>query len=96
VDNRRSSKRWHTVLKALIVSNNQSSPIECTVRDLSDTGARIYFADASAIPPYFELEIPTKGLRIQSRLVWSQGANHGLTFLEKLKVWTDPLQAEAA
>jgi hypothetical protein len=96
MNNRRSSKRWHTVLKGLIVSNTQPAPIECTVRDLSDTGARIYLADASAIPSEFELEIPTKGLRIQSCLVWSQGANHGLSFLETVKVWTDPLRAAAA
>jgi hypothetical protein len=96
VDERRSSKRWRTVLRAQIVSGNQSSPIEFTVRDLSDTGARLYFADGAELPPEFKLEIPSRGLRVASRLMWSRGANHGIMFLEKVKVWTDPLRAAAA
>jgi hypothetical protein len=96
MEERRSRKRWHTVLKAQIISKNQSAPLECTVRNLSDTGARIYFADTSALPLEFELEIPSKGLRVQSRRIWGRGANHGLQFLEKVKVWTDPLRAAVA
>jgi hypothetical protein len=41
---RRSSKRWGAYLKARIVFNNRSSVLDCTVRDLSDTGAGISFA----------------------------------------------------
>jgi hypothetical protein len=96
VDERRSSKRWRTVLRGQIVSNNQSSPIEFTVRDLSDTGARIYFTDGAELPPEFKLEIPSRGLQIESRLMWRRGANHGFMFLEKVRVWTDPLRAAAA
>ena len=78
------------------MSNTQPAPIECTVRDLSDTGARIYLADASPIPSKFTLETPTKVLRIHTDLVWSKRADHGLSFLETVKVCTDPLRAAAA
>jgi hypothetical protein len=96
MDERRSSKRWHTVLKGRIVSNNLSSPVECTVRDLSNTGARVYFADSSDLPMEFELEIPSKGIQVQARLMWRQGANHGLMFLQEANVWTDPVRAMVA
>ena len=96
MDERRSSKRWHAALKARIVFDGRSSVLDCTVRDLSGTGARIYFADVSAIPPEFELEIPSKGLLVQGRLMWSRGANHGIMFLKQVKAWTDPLRAAAA
>jgi hypothetical protein len=96
VDERRSSKRWRTVLRGQIVSDNQLSPVEFTVRDLSDTGARIYFADGAELPTEFRLEIPSRGLRVQSRLMWRRGANYGVMFLEKVRVWTDPLRAAAA
>jgi hypothetical protein len=93
---KRSSKRWRTVLKARVVFNSRSSVLDCTVRDLSDTGACIYFANVSAIPPEFELEIPNRGVRVYASLVWSRGANHGVMFLEKPKVWTDPTRTAAA
>jgi hypothetical protein len=96
MDERRSSKRWQAALKARIVFNNRSSVLDCTVRDLSETGARIYFADVSAIPPEFELEIPNRGLRVQGHLMWSRGANHGIMFLDKARAWTDPVRTAAA
>jgi hypothetical protein len=75
-EGRRSRQRKRTLLKGQVVFNNQASALDCTVRDLSDTGARITFADVSIPPPGFELEIPGKGLRIQARLVGSRGATH--------------------
>jgi len=89
MDERRSSKRWRTVLAGRISFNNRSSVLDCTVRDLSETGARIYFADASELPASFELEIPNKGVRVQGRVVWSRGANHGVIFRERQKMWTE-------
>jgi hypothetical protein len=96
MEERRSTKRWHAALKARILFNNRSSVLDCTVRDLSSTGARIYFADVSAVPPEFELEIPNRGMRAQSRLMWSRGANHGIMFLDEVKAWTDPVRTAAA
>ncbi len=93
---KRSSKRWRAVLKARIVFNTRASVLDCTVRDLSDIGARIYFADTSELPPEFELEIPNRGIRVPTRLIWSRGANHGVMFLEKAQVWTDPTRTMAA
>ena len=93
---RRSSKRWGAYFKARIVFNNRSLVIDCTVRNLSDTGAGISFADISPIPPEFELEIPNRGLRVQSRVMWSRGANHGVMFWQKVKAWTDPLRTSHA
>ena len=96
VSERRLAKRWHTVLAARITPSSRSKSIECIVRDLSDTGARVYFADTSEMPPEFELEIPSRGLKVRSRLMWNRGANHGVMFLEEVKVWTDPIRAAAA
>ncbi len=96
MDERRSSKRWQAALRARVLFNNRASVLACTVRDLSDAGARIYFADVSAIPPEFEIEIPNRGLRAQARLMWSRGANHGIMFLNKAKASTDLVRTAAA
>jgi hypothetical protein len=93
---RRSSKRWHAALKGRIVFNNRFSVLDCTVRDLSDTGAGICFADVSLIPPEFELEIPNRGFRVHGSLMWSRGTNHGVMFRHKVKAWTDPMRRSHA
>jgi hypothetical protein len=59
-------------------------------------GARIYFADTAALPATFELEIPNKGLRVEGRVMWSRGANHGVMFRQKVKVWTEAPRAAVA
>ncbi len=96
MNDRRSSQRRRTVLKGRIVFNNRCSILDCTVRDLSDTGARIYFADVSEIPLEFQLEISNRRMRVPGRLVWSRGANHGVMFLNKLKAWNYAPRAAVA
>ena len=87
---KRSSNRWHTVLKGQVVFNNRSSVLTCTVRDLSEIGARLCFTNTFELPPEFDLEIPSRGLRLPARLVWSREANHSVMFLEKAKAGTVP------
>ncbi len=91
---RRSSKRWGAYFKARIVFKNRSSVLNCTVRDLSDTGAGISFAGVCAIPTEFELEIPARGFRAHSRVIWSRGANHGIMFWQKAKAWAGPTRTD--
>ncbi|GEO19277.1 PilZ domain-containing protein [Microvirga aerophila] len=87
---KRSEKRWHTVLKGQVVFNNRGSVLDCTVQDLSNIGARIYFTNAVELPPEFELEIPSRRLRLLARRIWSREASHGVMFLEKAKAGTVP------
>jgi hypothetical protein len=79
---KRASNRRRTVLKARMLFNNRSSVLDCTVRDLSDTGAQLTLADVSALPPDFELEIPSKDVLVQARVMWSRGKNHGVKFVQ--------------
>jgi PilZ domain len=90
MEERRSSKRWSAALKARIVFNNRSSALDCTVRNLSDSGAGISFAGVSPISTEFELEIPNRSFQVHNRLVWNRGANHGVMFWQKAKAWTNP------
>ncbi len=76
----RSSKRNRTFLNGRIIFNNRCSVISCTVRDLSDTGARIAFGHVIEIPAEFEFEIPKKGMSVWARVVWSKGKEHGVKF----------------
>jgi PilZ domain len=80
-DDRRSSKRRRTVLTGKVLFNNRASVFDCTVRDLSDTGAQLTLADVTALPPDFELEIPSKDMLVQAYVMWSRGKNHGVRFV---------------
>jgi hypothetical protein len=82
----RSNKRQRTVLDGRIVFNNRFSLIDCTVRDLSDTGARIAFDHAITIPPEFEIEIPKKSLSLWARVMWSNGKEHGVMFVDAPRI----------
>jgi hypothetical protein len=80
-EQRRSNKRTRTLLEGRIVFNNRFSLIECTVRDISDSGAQISFAHPVEIPDDFDLEIPKRELSVRARVRWSNGKNYGVMFI---------------
>ena len=56
-DNRRAARR--RVLKSgKIIMMNNWSVVDCCVRDISETGARICCQDPAAVPNEFRLLIP--------------------------------------
>ena len=78
----RAHQRTKTLYKGKVVAEGRFSLIDCTVRDLSESGARIEFGATYFPAPEFELEIPSKQMRFWARLVWSSGLRHGVTFFE--------------
>lgn len=83
-EEQRRSPRKRTLLEARVVFNNRFSVIECTVRDMSATGAKIAFPHATPIPEEVELEIPKTGQSRRARVLWSDGKHHGLMFLDEV------------
>ncbi|MEN0001392.1 MAG: PilZ domain-containing protein [Pseudomonadota bacterium] len=57
------------------------SAIECTVRDISDGGARLQFADTAVLPPTFELSIPIDGTITPCEVVWMKSGMVGVKFI---------------
>lgn len=81
-EDKRAHQRTKTLYKGKVVTDGRYSVIDCTVRDLSEGGARIEFGSTYVPPPEFELEIPNKQLRFRARVVWSSGLRHGVMFFE--------------
>ena len=77
---KRNSTRKRSLLNGRIVFNNRRSVIECTIRDISETGAKISFSHPTPIPAEFELDIPSKGSRVRARVMWSNGKECGVLF----------------
>jgi hypothetical protein len=77
----RSSGRLRALLSARIVFNNRSTTVECAVRDISETGARIALSPHVTIPNEFDLEMPQKGRRLRAKVVWRDVEGCGVQFL---------------
>lgn len=59
---------------------DQSAALECTVQDISASGANIAFAASDKLPLEFVLEVLALDLRVKARLVRSQGKCHRVEF----------------
>jgi PilZ domain len=54
--------------------------IDCTVRDLSTTGAALEVSDQSGIPAKFTLVMPEDGLDLPCQVVWRRAFRIGVAF----------------
>ena len=78
---RRADQR-HRVLKGgTLQFNNGYSSLECVIRDLSATGARIQMGETFGVPSRFTMSISGETKRIEASLRWRNSRNIGLTFL---------------
>ena len=78
--NRRITLRKKTLKSAKIVFNKKQSVLDCFVRDVSDTGAKLQVADLVAIPRSFTLML-NDGSSHECERVRAQGTEIGVRFL---------------
>jgi len=87
LDNRKA-----TILEGRIRIDNGAQEVECTVRDLSDTGAQILAPPSVDLPREFDLNIPKRAQSVRAQVVWSRGRSHGIAFVdEQLEAGRDVL-----
>jgi len=77
IERRRAPR--HRVLKGATVAFNGIG-LDCTVRNLSDSGAAIDFANAVSVPPSFMLTIQSDRLVRRCHPVWSSDRRVGVAF----------------
>ncbi len=78
---RRVTGRSKTMKSAKILFNKNQSVIDCFVRDLSDTGAKLSVGDLAAVPRIFTLEL-RDGTRLECERVRAMGMEIGVRFLK--------------
>ncbi|HVT52118.1 MAG TPA: PilZ domain-containing protein [Dongiaceae bacterium] len=78
--NRRITLRKKTLKSAKIVFNKKQSVIDCFVRDVSDTGAKLQVADLLAVPRSFTL-LFNDGTSHECERVRARGTEIGVRFL---------------
>jgi len=79
---RRRSTRMRTLKPAYIALEEWSSKINCTVRSISDGGARIRLERQMALPEYFLLRITVSGPLRRVRKCWHVNDEIGVEFCD--------------
>ncbi len=64
-----------------IITNEGWSSIDCTVRNFSETGAKITFSGLVETPDEFELLIVSDQLIYSARRRWTRGQEIGVEFV---------------
>lgn len=76
----RSEARQRVFLKGRITYNNGASSLDCLVRDLSATGARLAMSETTTLPEVFDLYIAQKDKTYRAALRWRRADGVGVTF----------------
>ena len=77
---RRLAPRRHTMIEAEIVFEGGRSRLDCLIRNLSDTGAKLEVAKVASVPQSFDLLVPGHYPH-PSRVVWRTIREVGITFV---------------
>lgn len=67
-DEPKIASRQRTFLKGTLYYDNRRVSIECVVRDMSDSGARLTFDHPATVPDSVELFIPSKQQTLRARV----------------------------
>jgi hypothetical protein len=78
----RGAERSRSLLKAKIIFNNRMTTVDCVVKNISATGAKIAVSSALSIPNEFDLEIPMRGRTFKAQMRWRDTEGIGVEFTE--------------
>ncbi|HEX3215829.1 MAG TPA: PilZ domain-containing protein [Aestuariivirgaceae bacterium] len=76
----REYKRFRTLKEGRIIDPQGRTTLDCTIRDMSLTGARVQLVSAINISEHFELLIVREDMIIPARRRWQRGTALGLEF----------------
>ena len=83
----RRTRRRKRVLKAgQIITNSNSSTVDCIIRDVSDAGARLRVASTISVPETFLLLIKSENAIVPVQRVWRNAHEVGVTFVGERRV----------
>lgn len=77
----RIARRQRVLLKGFVAWNGDLSSTPCTVRDISDTGAKVRLDSPVLIPVQFTLHVEIGGWKVECERVWLEGLTMGVHFI---------------
>jgi hypothetical protein len=79
-DDKRRTRRQRVLKDGRIITFDNQSIVNCVVRDLSATGARLKCGDQIAVPSEFRLQVGNERAMRPARAVWRRGNDIGIRF----------------
>ncbi len=77
----RIAKRQKVLKSAKIIFNRNQSVVDCTVRDLSATGAKLLSPNAGMVPDEIRLLLTQDNTIREARVVWRKSDMLGVHFV---------------
>ncbi len=77
----RAEHRSRTLKRGQVRIDGGKSLIDCTIRDLTETGAKLRFEDVFPLPQQFDLFIVDAKAVWPARSAWQKGNEAGVEFL---------------
>jgi hypothetical protein len=81
-DDKRKARRQRVFKGGKILFNDGNSTIDCTIRNLSDTGAKLEVESVIGVPAEFML-VSHDGTERWSRVMWRAGTSLGVSFKQQ-------------
>ncbi len=77
----RKLDRARSILGAHIIFNNHNSTVDCQIRNISKSGARLAISNTVTLPEEFDIEVPQRGRTYRARLCWRDEQSAGIEFV---------------
>jgi len=78
---RRDNRRNRVIKGASILTGITNSEIECTVRNMTPTGAELKVPEGSRVPSEFLLYVPVDGIAYKTVVRWRNEQRMGVMFV---------------
>lgn len=86
VDNKRRALRRRALLSGKIAYQNGKFTIPCTIRDISELGARVRVAEGQVLPTQVFLIDIREGCAYDSIIKWQRHPDAGLEFRNRIRL----------
>jgi len=83
---RRKVTRHKSFLRGMIYFNNRRNVLDCLIRDMSSSGARLIFSDSVTTPDVLDLYIPQKEQTLRVHVIWRHGQEAGVSFAQVAEI----------
>ena len=80
----RKRERIKSLLRATILFNQRTTTVDCVVKNISPSGAKIAIDPVIAVPTDFELDLPTKGKTYRAKMRRRDKESAGIEFVDQL------------
>ncbi len=80
MDEKRKAPRRRVLKQGKIVFADGQRVLDCTIRDFSDTGARLLIANTVGLPDTFHLYEKSSGMLYPAAIAWRQANSVGVAF----------------